>query len=299
MTDRRVFLKAAGAAALTSVYPGAAFASDQSLLPSRPIPGTDEELPIIGLGNSRAFAEGDLDLSRQLIEILRSRGGRYIDTLGASRFTVAAIMQDQRLQSELFVGTYLGTVQYRNMAEELDRVRKAQGKERLDLVLTYDFADFLADPGKYRRLKDDGLTRFIGGARHRVEFHEAMMRLMGLDAVDFIQVNYSLLETEADERLLPMAQDKGVAILVNRPFMNGEYFDIVGGHELPEWAAEFDCSSWAQFSLKFILSHPAVNCVLTETANPAHVVDNLQAGLGRLPDEATRQKMLELVRGLA
>jgi len=298
MTDRRGFLKATGAAVLASALPGAAVASDQPLLPSRPIPGTDESLPIVGLGNSRAFADGDLDLARQLIDILRSFGGRYVDTLGASRFTVAAIMQDQRLQSKLFVGTYLGTVQYRNMVEELDRVRKAQGKDVLDLVLTYDFADFLADPAKYRRLKEEGMARFIGGARHRVEFHEPMMRLMEMDAVDFIQVNYSLLETEAAERLLPMAQDKGVAILVNRPFMNGEYFDIVSEHELPDWAAEFDCTSWAQFSLKFILSHPAVNCVLTETSNPAHAVDNLQAGIGRLPDDATRQKMLELVRGL-
>jgi len=107
------------------------------------------------------------------------------------------------------------------------------------------------------------------------------------------------MEPEAEQRLLPMAQDKGVAVLINRPFINGEFFSIVRGHESPEWAAEFDCDSWAQFSLKFILSHPAVNCVLTETANPKHAIDNLGAGVGGLPDLKTRQKMLELVQSFA
>jgi aryl-alcohol dehydrogenase-like predicted oxidoreductase len=123
-----------------------------------------------------------------------------------------------------------------------------------------------------------------------------MIDLMEAGSVDFVQVNYSMLEPEAGERVLPTAQDKGVSVLINRPFINGEFFSIVRGHELPEWAAEFDCESWAQFSLKFILSHPAVNCVLTETANPKHAVDNLGAGVGRLPDRETRQKMLALIQ---
>ncbi len=123
-----------------------------------------------------------------------------------------------------------------------------------------------------------------------------MMQLMEAGVVDFVQVNYSLLEPEAGETVLPMAQEKGVAILVNRAFLNGDYFEVVRDRELPGWAAEFDCDSWAQFSLKFILSHPAVTCVLTETANPEHVVDNMAAGMGRLPDDAMRQRMLELVR---
>jgi diketogulonate reductase-like aldo/keto reductase len=123
-----------------------------------------------------------------------------------------------------------------------------------------------------------------------------MMTLMKTGTVDFLQVNYSPFETDADERILPMARDLGVAVTINRPFMNGEYFRIVRGQALPDWAADFDCESWAQFSLKFILSHPAVNCVLTETANPVHARDNLGAGLGALPDEAMRQKMVKLLR---
>ena len=299
MTSRRDFLKSSGAVALGAAMPALALAHNKLEVHSRPIPGTDEMLPMVGLGNSRAFQEGNLEATRELLELFIKYGGSYIDTLGPSRFAVASIMQAYDLQSELFVGTYLGTVQYEAMAEELEKVRDAQGKDILDLVLTYDFNEILAEPERYLRLKEAGLTRYIGAARHKLEFHEPMMQLMEMGVVDFIQVNYSLLEPEAGDTVLPMAREKGVAILVNRPFVNGEYFELVRDRELPDWAAEFDCDSWAQFSLKFILSHPAVTCVLTETANPDHLADNLGAGMGRLPGEATRQKMLELVRSFA
>lgn len=296
MTSRRDFLKSTGAIALGSALPAITLAHDKLEIHSRPIPGTDETLPMVGLGNSRIFQEGDLEATREFIDLFIKYGGSYIDTLGPSRFAVASVMQAHNLQSELFIGTYLGTVQYEAMAEELEKIRHAQGKDILDLVLTYDFNEILAEPERYLRLKEAGLTRYIGAARHKLEFHEPMMQLMEIGAVDFIQVNYSLLEPEAGDTVLPMAQEKGVAILVNRPFMNGDYFGLVRDRALPEWAADFDCESWAQFSLKFILSHPAVTCVLTETADPEHLLDNLGAGMGRLPDEATREKMLELVR---
>jgi aryl-alcohol dehydrogenase-like predicted oxidoreductase len=296
MTSRREFLKSTGAAALSTALPAIGLAHDKLEIHSRPIPGTDESLPMIGLGNARIFQEGDLEATRELLELFMKYGGRYVDTLGPSRFTVASIMQAHDLQSQLFVGTYLGTVQYDAMAAELARVREAQGKDVLDLVLTYDFKEILAEPERYLRLKEAGLTRYIGVARHKLEFHEPMMQLMEMGAVDFVQVNYSLLEPEAGDTVLAMAQEKGVAILVNRAFANGDYFDVVRDKALPEWAAEFDCDSWAQFSLKFILSHPAVTCVLTETANPEHLLDNLGAGMGRLPDAATRSRMLELVQ---
>ena len=296
MTSRRDFLKTSGAVALSTALPAVTRAHDKLEIHSRPIPGTDETLPMVGLGNSRVFQEGDLEATRELIQLFTSYGGSYVDTIGPSRFTVASVMQAHDLQSQLFVGTYLGTVQYEAMAAELERVRAAQGKAVLDLVLTYDFKEILADPERYLRLKEAGLTRYIGAARHKQEFHDPMMQLMEMGVVDFIQVNYSLLEPEAGETVLPMAQEKEVAILVNRAFVNGDYFDVVRDRELPEWAADFDCDSWAQFSLKFILSHPAVTCVLTETANPEHLVDNLGAGMGRLPDTATRAQMLELVQ---
>ncbi len=296
MTSRRDFLKTTGAVALGTAMPVLTLGHDKLEIHSRPIPGTGEELPMVGLGNSRVFQEGDLEATRELIDLFVSYGGSYIDTLGPSRFTVASVMQAHNLQSRLFLGTYLGTVQYDAMVEELERVRNAQGKDVLDLVLTYDFNEILAEPERYLRLKEAGLTRYLGVARHKLEFHEPMMQLMEAGVVDFVQVNYSLLEPEAGETVLPMAREKDVAILVNRAFVNGDYFEVVRDRELPEWAAGFDCDSWAQFALKFVLSNPAVTCVLTETANPDHLVDNMAAGMGRLPDEPTRRKMLELVQ---
>lgn len=124
------------------------------------------------------------------------------------------------------------------------------------------------------------------------------MQLIERRVVDFVQINYSLVEPEAADRLLPLAMDNGVAVNINRPFINGQYFSIVKGKSLPEWAADFDCQSWAQFSLKYILAHPAVNCVLTETTNPKHAIENLQAGFGRLPDKKTQQRMRQVMLDL-
>ena len=126
-----------------------------------------------------------------------------------------------------------------------------------------------------------------------------MMKIMGTGSLDFLQVNLSPLETDAEDRILPMAMDKGVAVTINRPFVNGRYFSIVKGHELPAWAVEFDCTSWAQFSIKYVLAHPAVTCVLTETANPKHILDNLGGGIGRLPNQETRKKMRELIQSFS
>lgn len=289
MRNRRDFLRAASAVALSGAVPAVGLATDQPRVSTRLIPGTKEKLPVIGLGNSNAFRQGDVELSRQIIELLLSRGGAYIDCGGPSRFTVGQIAGELDSGSSLFLGTYFSDDEQVDRADA-DRVLSLSGRKQLDLMHSYPEH---AEPNwdKFRTFKDEGLTRYIGIARHRKEFYDTMIAMMNTGTVDFLQVNYSLMEPEAEDRVLPTAADQGVAVTINRPFINGDYFSIVRGHELPEWAAEFDCSSWAQFSLKFILSHPAVNTVLTETANPKHAVDNLGAGMGRLPDKAMREKM--------
>ena len=297
MTDRRQFIQSAAALAAIAGTPSLALAADASRLPSRAIPGTAETLPIIGMGNSYAFREGDLDMSWKLISIFQEFGSSYIDVGGPSRFTVGEIVGKQGLLDSVFLGSYFSGENDVTSEEEARRLLELTGKPALDLMHNYP-EDAVPYWDTFRRWKDEGLTRHIGIARHRSEYYDMMMGLMQTGTVDFLQVNYSLLETEAEERILPMAMDKGIAVTINRPFLNGQYFQVVRGHELPAWAAEFDCRSWAQFSLKFILSHPAVNCVLTETANPAHARDNLGAGLGRLPDAAERRRMLEYIRTL-
>jgi aryl-alcohol dehydrogenase-like predicted oxidoreductase len=293
MASRRDFLQYTGAAVLASAQP---FAWAEQTLSTRPIPGTDDHLAIIGLGNSQAFRNGDRETARQLLEIFLSRGGNYVDAGGPSGFLVGELGQAMSKTDQLFLGNYIRPgSEYRADARAL---AVAQGKEMLDLVHTRDLQGFRANHDDFRALREEGLTRFIGVARIGPEAIESMTSLIDDGLVDFIQVNYSMLEPEAGERLLPMAQENGIGVAISRPFINGDYFSVVRGKELPEWAAEFDCDSWAQFSLKFILSNPAVNCVLTETANPKHAIDNLGAGVGRLPDAAMRKRMLEHMRSL-
>ena len=289
MTSRREFLQATSVAALSMSLPLPGLAIGETRVSTRQIPGTDEVLPVVGLGNSNAFRQGDVELSTEIIERLLSYGGAYIDCGGPSRFTVGQIAGQLETGDSLFLGAYFSSDEDVDRADA-QRILELTGREQVDLAHSYPEH---AEPNwdKFRRFKGDGLARYIGVARHRKEFYDTMVDMMGTGTVDFLQVNYSLMEPEAEERVLPTAMDKGVAVTINRPFINGEYFSIVRGHELPEWAAEFDCDSWAQFSIKFILSHPAVACVLTETANPMHAVDNLGGGIGRLPDEAMRERM--------
>ena len=298
MTSRRDFVRYCGAVMATLSAPSIrpASAAEVAQLPTRPIPRTNEPLPIVGLGNARAFQEGDVALSRQLLEILMDHGGAYVDTSGESRLTIGGIVREKGADDRTFIGTYTEEVDERAARQDLQAILQVQGGGALDLVLTRNIDEYSSRRDAFRRFKDEGLTRYIGVARHQQQYHERMMQLMEDGAVDFVQVNYSILEPEAEDRLLPMAQDKGIAILINRPFINGRWFSIVRDRTLPDWAAEFDCATWAQFSLKFILAHPAVNCVLTETSNPRHAVDNIGGGIGRLPDEETRRRMRELVK---
>jgi diketogulonate reductase-like aldo/keto reductase len=138
-------------------------------------------------------------------------------------------------------------------------------------------------------------VRYIGVTVAAARLYDDLERFLHSENPDFVQINYSITEREAEERMLPMCRDKGIAVIINRPFMNGEYFRRLGDRPVPEWAAEFDCESWAQFSLKYILPHPAITCVLTETSNPAHMAENARAAFGRLPDTAERKKMAAVI----
>ena len=294
MLSRRKFLNAVSAAAVVAVSP-ASLVAKQRLLPTRLIPGTEEAMPIIGMGMSAAFRSGDREASWSVMKPFQDYGSKYIDVSGSGRFVVADIVRDKGLRDSVFLGSYFSAANDVASRSDARRLLEMTGKDSLDLMHAYP-ENAAPNWDVMRRWKSDGLTRYIGVARQNQRHYDAMMGLMDTGTVDFLQVNYSLFETEAENRILPMAMDKGVAVTINRPFINGQYFGLVRGHELPSWAADFDCESWAQFALKFILAHPAVNCVLTETANPKHALDNLGAGFGRLPDEKERQRMLALVR---
>ncbi|MCP5090239.1 MAG: aldo/keto reductase [Gammaproteobacteria bacterium] len=297
MSDRREFLQLAGAVALTALASPFSMARQRSL-PLRTIPGTDEGLAVVGLGNSNAFRRGDFETSRQLLKTFFGHGGRYVDCSGDGANLVASIAGNLGHSDTAFLGSYFNGEYSAQSEAAVQRLRAINGGNPLDLIHTYP-EDGVPNWDVLRKWKDNGLARFIGLARHNARYYEAMMKVMESGTMDFVQVNLSPLETEAEDRLLPMAMDKGIAVTINRPFINGRYFSIVKGHALPAWAVEFDCTSWAQFSIKYVLSHPAVTCVLTETANPEHLLDNLGGGFGRLPDEESRVRMRQLVQSFS
>ena len=296
MTNRREFIQYTGAAIAAASTPFSALAEPVRQLARRKIPGTDESLAVVGYGNARAFGEGDMDVSRELIDLFLEHGGSYVDTSGNGRNTIGTIMRERDAHDELFLGTYVAGKDLQSMRDEIAQVLEVQGGDSLDLVLTRAPIDFGERRDQFQRLKEDGLTRYLGVGRPNKRFYPPMMDLMNDDALDFVQVNYSIMEPEAADEILPLAQEKEIGVIINRPFINGNYFGMVSGQELPEWAADFDCESWAQFSLKYILAHPAVNCVLTETSNPKHALDNIGAGFGRLPDADERKRMEKVIR---
>ena len=296
---RRKFLQDAGAAVAVATLPLSIVAREaQAKIATRPIPSTGEHLPIVGFGSSSTFRGDDFEAAAALLDALRELGGKFIDTWPGAQATLGRYARENSAHDELFLGTNVTPRSADENRMALATAKESQGKETLDLIQLPRPSDINWQWPVVRRWKEEGHARYIGFAATGQQFFDVVESLLKSGDIDFIQINYSMLEPESGERLLPLARDKGVAVVTNRPFMNGQYFPKVAGQELPAWAAEFDCHSWAQFSLKWILANPIVNCTLTETTKLHHAVDNLSAGLGRLPDDSERTRMEAFIRSI-
>jgi aryl-alcohol dehydrogenase-like predicted oxidoreductase len=216
MANRREFIKYGGAAALLASAPMRAFSQDR-LLPTRAIPGTDESMPVIGLGNSRSFRADDLSPASNLLDIFLDHGGRYVDVGGSSAFSVGKLAQQKNATEELFLGTYVDPKDANMMRQEVLTTAKAQGKSALDLAQTRNLAGYRVQHDQYMALKEEGKVRYLGVARSGRQNFDSMVQLIESGLIDFVQVNYSLVEPEAAERVLPAAADRGVAVIINRP----------------------------------------------------------------------------------
>ena len=296
--NRREFIRDAGAvgAVLSLANAIAAQAVETARMPLRPIPSSGELLPIVGLGNSQSFRDGDYENSRKLLDILIGNGGSFVDSWSSIQEILGRYMHEHDAKSKLFLANNIGATSAQDSGAAIRYAKETQGKAVLDLLQLPNPGDFDKQWRLTRDAKEQGHARYIGIAISRSSYYDLVESLINGGTADFVQLNYSMLEPESGDKLLPLAREKGVAVVVNRPFINGQYFPLVRDKALPSWAAEFDCQSWAQFSLKYILANPAVNCVLTETSKTKHAIDNLSAGFGRLPDENTRVQMLELIR---
>ncbi len=301
ISRRRFLVSMLAASVLSNRHDAKANQSDSIL--KRSIPSTGETIPAVGLGTSDEFESTgqNLDPLRQVLRRFADLGGTLVDTApiyGDAETIIGQLVNELGLTDKLFLATKVRIRGKQAGLEQMEQSQQLLMKKPLDLIQVHSLVDVETQLVNLRQWKEEGRVRYIGITHSRVSAFAELERLMRTETLDFVQLNYSFTEPDAEQRLLPLAADKGIAVLANRPFQNGQMFRRVKGKPLPPWATDFDCHSWAQFSLKYILAHPAVTCVIPATSNPDHLVDNMGAGLGRLPDEHTRQRMREYVVSL-
>jgi len=268
----------------------------------RSVPASGEKLPVIGLGTWKVF---DVDLTpeneKELSDVLSlfvKTGARVIDSspmYGRSEEVIGTLATKLALHEKLFLATKVWTRGKQAGIDSMERSFARLGTKRIDLMQVHNLVDVATQLATMREWKAQGRFRYIGITHYDSGAFGEVEKVLRSEKLDFLQINYSIMEREAEQRLLPLAEERGVAVLVNRPFGGGDLFGHVRAKPLPDWAAEFDCLSWAQFFLKWIIAHPAVTCAIPATDNLRHLQDNMEAGSGRLPTAKQRQQMLELV----
>jgi diketogulonate reductase-like aldo/keto reductase len=275
-----------------------AAAAERPLL-ARPIPSTGEALPAVGLGTWRTFDVGPGAAERgPLAEVLRrfvALGGRVVDTspmYGHAESAVGDLAAEAGLHRSLFLATKVWTSGREPGIAQMERSLRRLRAERLDLIQVHNLVDWRTHLATFGDWKRQGRVRYAGVTHYTAEGQAELERVLRTEPVDALQVNYSPAEPEAERRLLPLAQDRGVAVVVNRPFAEGALLGRLRGRPLPGWAAELGCRSWAQAILKWILADPAVTCVVPATSRAEHVADNLGAAREPLPDAALRRRIL-------
>ncbi len=297
--NRRDLLKSLAAAGAGAATGALLMGSDEGPARiTRPIPKGGELIPVIGLGTSRVFDVGSSESERAavkaVLEALVESGGRVVDTApmyGRAEGVVGELVAAAGLRSRLFLASKVRTTGHDAGLAQVETSLKLVGAGRMDLMQVHNLVDVKTQLATLRKLKEAGRIRYVGVSHWNASGHAELEQTLRDEALDFVQLNYSIVEREAEARLLPLAIERRVAVLVNRPFARGDLFDRVKGKPLPDWAASFDAASWGQFFLKFVVSHPAVTCAIPATAKVEHLRDNMAAGFGRLPDQATRERM--------
>jgi diketogulonate reductase-like aldo/keto reductase len=280
-------------------------ANESSAMLMRTIPSSGEKLPVIGLGTWQAF---DVDLTadsrKQLEEVLAlfvKLGGRVIDSspmYGRAEEVIGDLTATLGIQNKLFLATKVWTHGKESGIKSMERSMELLRTKRIDLMQVHNLVDVHTHLATLRDWKEQGRIRYVGITHYESGAFGEIQKLMRSEKLDFVQINYSLMEPEAEQALLPLAQEHGIAVLANRPFGAGDLFDKVRSKPLPDWAAEFDCRSWAQFFLKWIIGNSAITCAIPATNKPRHLEDNMLAGTGRLPDANMRRRMVEFVSSL-
>lgn len=282
--------------AALAVAPALSFSKDEKML-TRPIPASGEELPVIGLGTYIVFdvesTPANIDARQAIVKSMIEKGASLIDSspmYNRAENVVGDIIKTSRNRDKLFLATKVWT----NGKAAGERQMRASSERMnagvMDLMQVHNLRDTDEHLATIRDWQAEGRIRYNGVTHYRASALDDLEAAMRQHKPEFIQINYSLTERESDQRILPLAKDLGIAVLINRPFVEGRLFRAVRDRPVPDWAREF-AESWGQFFLKFIISHPAVTCVIPATSKIHHMADNLGAGFGSLPDDKTRQRM--------
>lgn len=315
MTTRREWLRrTAAGAGMLALDPRAVWASEAATpgIVTRPIPSTGERLPIVGLGSSATFSQAarseDVTALRDVLARMVELGGTVFDTApayGASEEVAARIAQELGIANRLFWATKLNVAGFGGgladpaaARNQLETSFRRIGKTAIDLVQVHNLGDLRTQLPILREAREKGRLRYIGVTTTIERQYDELLRTMRSEPIDFIGTNYAIDDRFAEQAILPLARDRGIAVLVYAPFGRTRLWRRVANRSVPEWAREFGANSWAQFFLKYVASHPAVTAITPATSRPANLADNMGAASGPLPDGATRKRMIELVEEL-
>lgn len=313
MISRRDYLKLALAAgASLAIKPNLLWAQDQPLeLITRPVPSSGEQLPVVGLGSSATFStvasDQDTAAVREVLQALVDKGGKVFDTApsyGASEEVAGQVAQELGVTDKLFWATKVNVAGRGGKADpiqaraQLEMSFKRSGKEVIDLIQVHNLGDVPTQFQLLQELKEQKRVRYIGVTTTFPYQYDELNQLMNRRPLDFIGIDYAIDNRTMEERILPLARDLGMAVLVYAPFGRTRLWELVRGKPLPDWAAEFDAHSWAQFFLKFVISNPTVTAVTPATSRAKHMIDNMGAAYGRLPDEEMRARMIRYIESL-
>jgi aryl-alcohol dehydrogenase-like predicted oxidoreductase len=295
MNRRELLVAGVNIMAAAALSPGARAAQSAAAPILRKIPSSGEEIPVIGLGTSGTFQVGGSEAERaplkEVLQTFFAAGSRLLDTspmYGTAEAVLGDLLTPQ-MHERAFLATKVWTRGERSGIEQMTHSAQLLRSARLDLIQVHNLLDLDTHLKTLRAWKDAGKVRYIGITHYTVSAQAELARVLAREKLDFVQFNYSPVTRDAEARLLPLAAERGVAVLVNRPFEDGALFQAVRAKPLPGWAAELDVTSWGQLALKFIASHPAVTCIIPATAKVAHLKDNLAGGRGRLPDARQRE----------
>ncbi len=299
---RRRLLGAIAAAPLLGPAMGLA---QQARPASRAIPSSGEAVPLVGLGSWISFNVGNdraaRDASAEVMRAFFQAGGRLIDSspmYGSAQEVIGYGLRKLGRPAKLFAADKVWIADGDEGRAQIETSRRLWGVPRFDLVQVHNLLSWQAHLPTLFAMKAAGQLRYAGITTSHGRRHDDMEQVMASQPIDFVQFSYNLIDREVEQRLLPLARERGIAVIVNRPFQQGALLDRLQRHPLPPWAAEIDCSSWAQFALKFVISHPAVTSAIPATTRVDHVRENLGAAAGRLPDQAQRSRMAAFVARL-